>query len=202
LLGALLIVAGAACVGLIHGLLVTGLNLQPFLVTLCGLFIYRGMTNWVAGSRSNGRCTCRVPGANELRGGWSAVASRCPSPAGRALSNEFFLLLAIAAILTLFLHFSVHGRYLYALGFDEQAARYAGIRTARYKVGAYVLCSALVGLGGVLFLLGFRSAQPATAGTLLELYAITGAVLGGCSLRAARATSPVCCSGRRAAAAA
>lgn len=183
--GAFLVIAGAACVGLMHGLLVTGLNLQPFLVTLCGLFIYRGLTSWVAGfTKQKTLYLPRVAGANELREWLVSGGVTIPFTGGGVrLSNEFFLLLAIAAVLVVFLHFSVHGRYLYALGYNEQAARYAGIRTGRYRIAAYVLCSALVGLGGVLFLLGFRSAQPATAGTLLELYAITGAVLGGCSLR-------------------
>jgi ribose transport system permease protein len=69
-----------------------------------------------------------------------------------------------------------------------QAARYAGIRTDRYKVLAYVLCSLLAGVGGVLLLLDLETAQPSVAGNWYELYAITGAVLGGCSLRGGQGT--------------
>jgi ribose transport system permease protein len=106
------------------------------------------------------------------------------------VSHQLLLLLLLAALAGLVLHGSVYGRYLFALGYNEQAARYAGIATDRYKILAYVGCSSLAGLGGVLFLLEVRTAQPTSAGSLLELYAITGAVLGGCSLRGGEGTIP------------
>jgi ribose transport system permease protein len=93
------------------------------------------------------------------------------------------VLLGIALLAAVFLHFSVYGRYLYAIGYNEQAARYAGIPTDRYKLLAYVLCSILAALGGVLHMLDVGTAQGSVAGSWYELYAITGAVLGGCSLR-------------------
>ncbi|NDH07945.1 ABC transporter permease, partial [bacterium] len=99
------------------------------------------------------------------------------------LPMPLVLMFVLAAFATVFLHQSVFGRYLFALGFNEQAARYAGIRTDRHKTLAYVLCSLLAGLGGILFLLKVRSASPSNAGSWFELYAITGAVLGGFSLR-------------------
>jgi len=86
-------------------------------------------------------------------------------------------------LLALFLHGTSHGRYLYAIGANDQAAKYAGIPTTRYKILAYVICSLCAGLGGVLTILESRSVNATNAGSLLELYAITGAVLGGCSLR-------------------
>jgi ribose/xylose/arabinose/galactoside ABC-type transport system permease subunit len=97
--------------------------------------------------------------------------------------NQFLLLLGIAVAVGAALHFTRYGRYLYAIGANEEAARYAGVATDRHKIGAYVLCSALAGLASVLFILDFRTVNPTSAGSLLELYAITGAVLGGCSLR-------------------
>ena len=95
----------------------------------------------------------------------------------------FVLMLGVAALAAVLLHLSVYGRYLYAVGYNEQAAHYAGIATHRYKIVAYVLCSLLAGLGGLLLLLDLETAQPSAAGSWYELYAITGAVLGGCSLR-------------------
>src|SRR5205085_2051517 len=88
-----------------------------------------------------------------------------------------------AAALAVLLHATVYGRYLYAIGANEQAARYAGIPTGRYKILSYMISSACAGLGGVLFLCENDSAMPTSAGSLDELYAITGAVLGGCSLK-------------------
>jgi ribose transport system permease protein len=85
--------------------------------------------------------------------------------------------------LAVLLHGTVYGRYLYAIGANEQAARYAGIPTGRYKVLSYMISSGCAGLGGVLFLCENDNAMPTSAGSLDELYAITGAVLGGCSLK-------------------
>jgi ribose transport system permease protein len=203
-----LVLLGTAVIGWFHGLLVTKLRLQPFIVTLCGLFIYRGMALWlalpdprvplvrflefisfgmytsdhslVAGSAMNKN----IASMPELAGiDWwlySGTIWRIP--------NVFFLLLALSAVATVFLHFSVYGRYLYAIGYNEQAARYAGIATDRYKILTYMICSMLCGLAGVLLMLRTQGDSPSSAGLLLELYAITGAVLGGCSLRGGQGT--------------
>src|SRR5262249_13065418 len=98
------------------------------------------------------------------------------------------IMLAIAAGFAVLLHFSVYGRYLYAIGANEQAARYAGIGVKRYKVFAYVVCAVLAAVGGMIELLDIGSAMPSETGNMYELYAITGAVLGGCSLRGGEGT--------------
>ena len=97
-------------------------------------------------------------------------------------------MLAVAALFALVMHASVYGRYLYAIGSNERAARYSGIVTDRYKVLAYVLCSMLASFFGVLYLMQENSVQPSSTGNFLELYAIAGAVLGGCSLRGGEGT--------------
>jgi ribose transport system permease protein len=197
-----LVLGGAILIGLFHGFLVTRLRLQPFIVTLCGLFIYRGLAQLAP------VLDVRALGARLLSyltlGHWAAEApillgsSRDVGIGGRpdladlrflvagnvaGVPMMFLLMLAVAALAAVLLHLSVYGRYLYAIGYNEQAARYAAIATDRYKVLAYVLCSLLAGLGGLLLLLDLETAQPSTAGSWYELYAITGAVLGGCSLR-------------------
>jgi ribose transport system permease protein len=177
---ALAILGGSALIGLFHGLLITKLNLQPFLVTLCGLFIYRGLARWLV-SR-----TVDLPNDSAI----NSFRGLLVSDRFLGLPHQLLLLFLIALVLALLLHGSVYGRYLFAIGYNEQAARYAGIYTDRYKIFAYVLCSTLAGLGGILFLLNYRNASPSSAGNLLELYAITGAVLGGCSLRGGEGTIP------------
>lgn len=173
------VVAGGALIGLLHGLLVSKLRLQPFLVTLCGLFVYRGLARWLSpdGSPGLGQIPDNSKPATEALRYWLF------SGAPLGVPNVLLVLLVLAAGLTVLLHFSVYGRYLYAIGSNEQAARYAGIPIDRYKILAYVLCSGYAGLGGVLYILDNRTATPTSAGSLLELYAITGAVIGGCSLR-------------------
>lgn len=78
---------------------------------------------------------------------------------------------------------TVWGRYLYAIGRNEQAAHFSGINTDRIKLMAYVLCSTIAGFGGVLLAFDLNSMQPSSHGNTYELYAIAAAVLGGCSLR-------------------
>ena len=73
--------------------------------------------------------------------------------------------------------------YLFALGNNEEGARYSGIDTDRMKIVAYVICSLLAGIAGLLFAFELDSVQPAQTGEFYELYAIAAAVLGGCSLR-------------------
>jgi ribose transport system permease protein len=186
-LAAAVVISGGAIIGLIHGVLVTKLRLQPFLVTLCGLFIYRGLARWFIGGRSIGLfedadplLTERVERLQDLfvKGSLFGVP------------HQLLVLVAVTILLGLFLHGTSHGRYLYAIGANEEAARYAGIRTDFYKIFAYVICSTLAGLGSVLYILDKSSANPTSAGSWLELYAITGAVLGGCSLRGGEGTVP------------
>jgi len=98
------------------------------------------------------------------------------------------ILLVVAVAAAVFLNLTVYGRYLLAVGRNEQAARYSGIQTDRIVVLAYVICAALAGLGGLLFVLDVNSAQPVDFGNFYELYAIAAAVLGGCSLRGGEGT--------------
>ncbi len=162
-----------AAIGLFNGLLVTKVRVQAFVVTLCGLFIFRGAARWIAGDT--------VHGLGISHQTLKYYLYRSTDVFGLPMSLVFFLLLAGIAVV--FLHFSVYGRYLYAIGSNEKAASYSGVATDRYKLLAYVLCSTLAALYGILFLMQENSAQPSSTGNFLELYAIAGAVLGGCSLR-------------------
>ncbi len=106
------------------------------------------------------------------------------TPLGATLvPTPFFILAAIALVASVFLNQTIYGRYLLALGRNRQAARLSGINTDRMEVLAYVLCSGAAGVAGVLFALDGNSVQPSGQGNFYELYAIAGAVLGGCSLR-------------------
>ncbi len=187
---ALVVVAGSSLVGLFHGLLVTKLKLQPFLVTLCGLFIYRGLARTISQKTVGLTIDKSLPGAEALqqRADWLADVLVRGMPLG--VPNILLVLLALAAVVAVVVHGTVYGRYLYAVGANEQAARYAGIATDRVKVAAYVFTAVVSGLGGVLYLMEYSTANPTTAGFMHELYAITGAVLGGCALKGGEGTVP------------
>jgi ribose transport system permease protein len=160
-----------ALVGLVHGLLVTGLRVQAFIVTLCGLFAYRSFARWMTNDAPKGLGTDFV----ELKAFFNADLFGVPA---------YFLIFAgLTVLVGVFLHFSAYGRYLFAIGSNEKAAEYCGIPTKRYKVLAYVLCSTLTAGYAVLDLVRYNSVQPSETGQFLELYGIAAAVLGGCSLR-------------------
>jgi ribose transport system permease protein len=89
----------------------------------------------------------------------------------------------VAAIMAVVLHRSVFGRYLFAVGKNEEAARYSGIRTGRIVAAAYVISGGLAGLSSIYLAMYTRSISPASHGNFYELYGIAAAVLGGCSLR-------------------
>ena len=81
------------------------------------------------------------------------------------------------------LHRSVFGRHLYAVGKNEEAARYSGICTPCVTIAAYVICCGLTAVAAVFIAMYTRSISPSSHGNFYELYAIAAAVLGGCSLR-------------------
>ena len=167
-------------IGLVHGLLITKVKLQPFVVTLCGLLVYRGLARWMTDNKSMG-----YKGAEKID---SFFSGKVAVTAEFALPAPFFFLLIIAILAGVFLNRTIWGRYLLALGNNEEGARYSGIQTDRLKIVAYVICSFLAGLTGLLFAFELNSVQPAGTGNFYELYAIAAAVLGGCSLRGGEGT--------------
>jgi ribose transport system permease protein len=169
----LLVCAG---IGLWHGLLVVGLRLQPFVVTLCGLLLYRGLMRKFTGDQTMG-----LGDAGEgLR--WLATG-KIPITADFGLPAPLCVLAIVAVLTGVLWQRTVWGRHLFALGRNEEAARFSGVRTGRLTALSYVACSLLAGLGGCLFVLDVNSAQASSFGNFYELYAIAGAVLGGVALR-------------------
>lgn len=210
-----------AFLGFAHGWMVTKWRLQPFIVTLCGLLMYRGIMRGVSSDQSQGfgthydalrwiaigdfplRIVAGVAASCLLLWflwGWRSskrislklwlVAAAMIVTVALALLHPtfpvpmpFVLLLCIASLASLFLNQTVWGQHLLALGNNEEAARFSGVRTHRLIIASYVICALLAGLAGVLFSMDVNSAQPSDFGNFYELYAIAAAVLGGCSLR-------------------
>lgn len=173
----------SAGIGLFHGVLITRLRLQPFVVTLCGLLMYRGITRGFTQDQTAGFGT-GFTGLRKLAKGEIPL----PLMEGFALPVPFVLMLIVAVVAAIFLNKTVGGRHLMALGNNEEAARLSGVNTAALTVLAYVICSVLAGFAGLLHILDVGLEQPATAGNFFELFAIAAAVLGGCSLRGGTGT--------------
>ncbi len=169
----LAVVAGGAALGAVHGLLISRLDLQPFVVTLCGLLIYRGVARYYTNDSTEGF---------GYAGGYETLEWLT---SGRTwnIPHTFIFFVIVALIMAVLLHKSVLGRYIYAVGKNEEAARFSGIPTKTVIVATYAICGLLTGISTVFFVFYTQSVSPSAHGNFYELYAIAAAVLGGCSLR-------------------
>ncbi len=167
--------AVALLIGLGQGLLITSLNLQPFIVTLGGMLLIRGISHTVTGGGNISLGDIPFRGFGD--GGF--FGDRVPYPL------VMFVVVALAA--TYLLHFTVFGRYVYAIGGNREAAAYSGVPVKRVETLTYVISAGLAGLAGVAYAayIGQMSQQ---VGEMYELLAIASAVLGGCSLRGGEGT--------------
>jgi|KBSMisStaDraftv2_1062788.scaffolds.fasta_scaffold475797_1 ribose transport system permease protein len=172
-LALVLMLALGLVMGLVHALLITKLQLQPFIVTLCGLLIYRGTARWYTADGTAGfGFGVSFPELEWLTTGRSF-----------GIPHSLFALIVVAAVMWVVLHRSVFGRYLYAVGKNEEAARYSGIPTDRVVVASYMICGLLTAISAIFFAMYTRSISPSSHGNFYELYAIAASVLGGFSLR-------------------
>ena len=167
------VIAIGACLGAIHGLLITRLKLQPFIVTLCGLLLYRGAARYIARDSTKGFGTGE--GFEWLRALASGSVAGVPMP--------FMIMCVMAVLAWLLVHRSVWGRHLFAVGHNEEAAHYSGVNTRGVVAGAYVISGTLAAVSAVIIAFYTNSISPASHGNFYELYAIAAAVVGGCSLR-------------------
>jgi ribose transport system permease protein len=172
-LAVLFVIFVAMILGWAHGVLITRFRMQPFIVTLCALLLYRGLARYIAHDTTKG--FGNAAGFETLRNLSNGSLFGLPMP--------FVLLITISIIMWIVLHRSVYGRYLLAVGRNEEAARFSGINTRLVVTGSYVLAALLTCISGILFAFYTNSVSPSTHGNFYELYGIAAAVLGGCSLR-------------------
>ncbi len=168
----------AALAGLAHGILVARLRLQPFLVTLCGLLVYRSLARWIANDESKGFGTSS--GFEGLRDIATGSLVGVPAP--------FVAFVVVAIAYHVIVHRTRFGRHVVAVGANEAAAAYAGIRTQRVLVLTYVLAATTTGIAAIGIAFYTNSMQPSSHGNFYELYGIAAAVLGGASLRGGEGT--------------
>ena len=173
MLAVLMIIGITTFLGLISGLLITKIRIQPFIVTLCGLLFYRGLARFIASDETKGFGSAQ--GFETLQAAATGDLLGIPTP--------FIILVVISVVMWVVLHRSVYGRYLFAVGRNEIASRYSGIDSDAVIMTAYILCGALAGIAGILLAFYTNSVSPSSHGSFYELYGIAAAVLGGCSLR-------------------
>lgn len=189
----LLLCIGFACLlGLFHGFFITELKVQPFVVTLCGLFIYRGITRFTMRDITQGYgskfqnlkllATGEFPAIFWGKGKVPAILAEWSLP------MPFIILITMGVLFGILLKRSIYGRYVLGVGSNEEALKYSGIKTKMVKVAAYMISAGCAGFAGILFSLDLNTVQPSTAGNMYELYAIAGCVIGGVSLKGGEGT--------------
>jgi ribose transport system permease protein len=160
-----------ALFGMTHGLLITRGRIEPFIVTLGTLGIYRAYLTYF----SNGGA---ITLENTLSDTYSPVYYT--SLLGIPIPVWVFLLVAVAG--GLILNRTAYGRYVQAIGSNEQVARYAAVNVDQIKVLTYTLLGTCVGIATLLYVPRLGSASP-TTGLLWELEAIAAVIVGGTALK-------------------
>ena len=163
---ALIVGAGA---GLLNGVLVARLRLPALAVTLGTLSFYRGLAYVLLGDQA----ARGYPDAFTYLGQGTLGGTQIP------FSLLVFAVLAVG--FGLVLHKTTFGRYLYAIGNNEAAARYSGVPVARIKIIVYVLSGVMASVAGFILAARYGSTRP-DIGLGLELTVITVTVLGGVSI--------------------
>lgn len=164
----LILLVGGTLLGTLHGLAIDKFGLPPFLVTLAGLFLCRGLGLWV----SSESIQIAHPFVRALRDLRIPVGDHVYLPFQACL---FLLVLAVAMYVAKFTRF---GRTVYAVGGSEASANLMGLSVSSTKVTVYALSGFCAALGGLVFS-AYTSAGNAIAGTGLELDAIAAVVMGG-----------------------
>lgn len=161
------IAIGALC-GFGNGFLIAKLGLQPFLVTMGTLNLYRGITYIFS----------------------KAIAKRGLPTVWSKLWNgdipvTIFIWCGCAILVALTIKYTKIGRYFFAIGGNEHATELSGIDTVKVKIFGYVLCGICAGIAGIMYVGRFNAAD-AGAGNGYELDAVAAAAIGGASLSGGR----------------
>ncbi|GMB79842.1 ABC transporter permease [Shinella zoogloeoides] len=177
---AVIVMAVGVLIGAVNGLLITRLNVAPFIATLGTLYVARGM----ALLYSDGQTLPNLTGREDLG---NQGLSYLGSGTIVGLPVSVWILIVVALGAAYFARFVPLGRHIFAVGGNERASRMSGIRVNRVKMFVYMFsgfCAAIVGL---VISSELMASHPAT-GTNLELNAIAAAVLGGTSMSGGRGT--------------
>ncbi len=152
--------------GLLNGFLITKSKIAPFIVTLGVMTIGRGLALII----SKGRPISNLSESFNFIGGGDILGIPFP----------IIILFVVFIICSIVLKKTIFGRYVYAVGGNEQASWASGISVNKVKIAVYSLCGLLAGLAGILLTSRITTGQP-NAGMSFELDAIAAAVIGGSS---------------------
>jgi ribose/xylose/arabinose/galactoside ABC-type transport system permease subunit len=171
----LLALVVALAIGIFNGLLISGFKIQPIIITLALLISGRGIAQVI----SNGG---QVISFSDPTFGFLGQGLVFGIP------FQIILLVVVTAFAIFLLRSTVFGRYVIAVGGNEEAARLSGIRVNRTKITVYAISGFLAGLAGLIYTARLGASDASKVGDGIELDAIAATVVGGTSLSGGRAT--------------
>ena len=163
--------------GFVNGVLIAKLKLPPFIATLGTQMMSMGFGSIITKVQSQ-----TWPTATAEVGGWfKKVFIRAELFGIKGFPVGAFWLIGFFIIAALILHKTKFGRYVYAIGSNEEAARLSGVKTDRWKIAIYTICGLFAGFAGIFFGAAYTTITPGT-GNGQEMNGITGVIIGGTSM--------------------
>lgn len=182
---------GTLC-GVACGAIISWLDLQPFVVTLAMMVFARGAARWISNSEKIQTKLTQLETGEFVRDrpdifqSWGGLFwPDAPIPVLDKVFVVTVVFLVVILIGWLVLSKTWYGRHIYAIGGNEEASRFSGIRVPWNKTAAYAICGTMAGLAGVLNACAVEMGDP-NAGLYRELDAIAAVVIGGTSLMGGR----------------
>jgi ribose transport system permease protein len=167
---------GVAC-GLLNGLMVVGLRVHPFIITLGTMWMLRGIAFVASEAQS-------IP----LPAALTAIAKAPLGLNGSLYPVPTLVMIAVTAVGAIYLRQTVMGRHVFAIGGNAEASRFSGLRLSRIQIGVFVISGLTAGIAAFMGASFYGSASCVDA-TGYELYVIASAVVGGASLSGGRGSA-------------
>jgi ribose/xylose/arabinose/galactoside ABC-type transport system permease subunit len=171
----LLALVVATAIGAFNGVLIAGFKIQPIIITLAVLIAGRGIAQVI----SNGGQLIPFSNAGFEYLGKGAVAG---------IPFQIILLVLVIALGIFVLRMTIFGRYIIAVGGNQEAARLSGVRVNWTKISVYAISGLLAGLAGLIYTARLGASDASKVGEGIELDAIAATVVGGTPLTGGRAT--------------
>ena len=178
-------VALGAVLGLLNGGAIAGIGIPPFIVTLAMMSIARGVAKHLTGGIAVGAAETGTPYADAINANWSRMEWLGLGYIKGAIPVAFVVAVLVVGVLWIVLARTRFGRYVYAIGGSEAAARLAGVPVGWIKLLVYTLMGLLSGLSGAIEAAAQQNGSP-IAGNGYELTAIAAVVVGGTRLEGGR----------------
>ena len=179
-MGSLLLALGIGLAfGVMHGYLIACLNIQPFIITMAGMFLANGLLTVIHKNPLNAALPAFITLREQsIKISWLGTVNRLGNFIPLRISLGTIIVLLVVAAVAIIMKWSRFGRNLYAIGGNSQSALMLGINVKRTKFFSYVLCGLLSGIAGYTFIMQTGAGNVGNAGGF-EMKAIASSIIGG-----------------------